>query len=117
MKYKNVKYYDQKTKELTLVKKITDFENEEVEIKTYQHPFFADGLFVKKAIDLGAEFQEAGEVVNSDLFNRLTNFTVKLYNDQFTEDELLKGIDLNLIITIYIQVLMGVLQGEQSKNE
>lgn len=117
MKYENVNFYDPKTKALTLVKEITDLENKEVETRTYQHPFFANGLFVKTAIDLGAEFEQGGQVVQADLFNRLTNFIVELYNHQFTEDELVKGIDVSAIITTYIQILMGVLQGDTSKNE
>lgn len=116
MKYENVKYYNEKTRALTLVKKITDKEKKEVETKTYQYPFYVEGVYTQKAIDLGAELEENSYVVSSDLFDRITNFFVELYGKQFTEQELKKGIDQRHIVNTYITMLFGVLQGD-SKNE
>ncbi|MGY0692987.1 phage tail assembly chaperone G [Virgibacillus sp. FSP13] len=108
-----VKYYDNKSKSITLV---TDVKKDDLETKTFQYPFFVKGVFTKKAIDLGAELEENEFVVPGDLFDRITSFIVELYNKQFTSDELTNGIDAGKIIETYISILMGVLQGD-SKNE
>lgn len=116
VKYENVKFYDEKTKALTLVTKITDEEKREVEVKKYSFPFFAKGQFIDRALDLGAEFEEGEQVVSADLFERLTTFIVELYSKQFSNEELVDGINSGDIIRVYISVLFGVLQGDQ-KND
>src|SRR5690625_2938356 len=98
MKYENVKHYDGKTKAITLVTGVKDYENKEVEVKKYQHPFFTKGFFIKRAIELGAEFEENEQVIPMDLLNRLTNFITELYNNQFTDEELINGINSDRII-------------------
>lgn len=107
-------HFDSNTRALTLV---TDIKGDELETKSYQYPFFVKGIFVKKAIDLGAEFEENGAVVPTGLFDKLTNFVVELYGNEFTEDDLVNGVGADEIIQTYITILMSVLQGEQSKNE
>lgn len=109
-----MKYYDEKTKSLTLV---TGVKGEELETKTYQYPFFVKGIFTKKAIDLGAELEKNGYAVRADMFDRLTNFTVELYGKQFDQDDLVNGIDSRNIVETYLSIIMGVLQGDTSKNE
>lgn len=109
-----MKHFDNETRSLTLV---TDVKGDELETKTYQYPFFVKGIFVKKAIDLGAEFEENGEVVPAGLFDKLTNFVVELYGNNFTDEDLTNGVGADKIIQTYISILMSVLQGEQSKNE
>ncbi|WP_200416281.1 phage tail assembly chaperone G [Virgibacillus salexigens] len=108
------KYYDEKSKSLTLV---TGFEGEELETETYQYPFFVKGIYTKKAIDLGAELEENKFIVGADLFDRITSFIVELYNKQFNHETLTNGIDARVIVETYIAILMGVLQGETSKKE
>src|SRR5690625_96365 len=111
-----IKHYDEKSKSLTLVKKIKDPIKGEVETKTYQYPFFVKGIYTQKAIQLGAELEENGYVVTSDLFDRLSNFFVELYGKQFTQEEFVNGINQGKIINTFIQMLFGVLQGDQ-KND
>lgn len=111
-----MKHFDEKTKSLTLITKVKDKIKGEVETKTYPFPLFVEGFFTKKAIDLGAELEENEYVVDSELFERLTNYTVELYAKQFTSDELINGIHQGQIINTFINVLFGVLQGDP-KNE
>lgn len=111
-----MKHFDEKTKSLTLVTEVKDKIKGEVETKTYPFPLFVEGIFTKKAVDLGAELEENGYVVDSELFERLTNYTVELYAKQFTADELINGIHQGKIINTFINILFGVLQGD-SKNE
>lgn len=112
-----MKHYDKNTKSLTLVTKVKDRVKGEVETKTYPFPLFVEGFFTKKAVDLGAELEENGYVVNSDLFDRLANYTVELYGKQFTQDELVNGVHQGKIINTFIKILFGVLQGDEEKNE
>src|SRR5690625_83511 len=111
-----MKHFDEKTKSLTLITKVKDKIKGEVETKTYPFPLFVEGFFTKKAIDLGAELEENEYVVDSELFERLTNYIVELYAKQFTADELINGIHQGQIINTFINVLFGVLQGDP-KNE
>lgn len=108
-----MKYYDTKTRSLTLVTKV---KGEELETKTYSFPVYVEGIYTKKAIDLGAELEESKFVINADLFERITTFVVGLYGNQFTNDELIKGIDTRHIVDAYISVLFGTLQGDTSKK-
>lgn len=112
-----IKHYDEKTKALTLVTEVKDPVKGEVETKTYQYPFFVKGIYTQKAIELGAELEENGYVVNSDLFKRLSNFFVELYGKQFTQEEFVNGINQGKIINTFIKMLFGVLQGDEEKNE
>lgn len=116
MKYENVKYYDEKTKALTLITSIKDIEKREVETKTYQYPFFVKGIYTQKAINIGAELEANEYVVSSDIFDRLSGFFVELYGKQFTQDEFVNGIDQGKIVNTFITMLFGVLQGD-SKND
>jgi len=116
MKYDKVVPYDDETKTLTLVKKITDMNKQEVEVVKYQYPFYVEGLYTLKALELGAELEENEYAVSLDLFERLTNFFVELYGKQFTNEELTSGIDQSNIIDVYITMLFGVLQGD-TKND
>lgn len=115
MKFEDVQTYNENTKALTLITKITDFEKQEVETKTYQYPFFVKGIYTKKAIDFGAELEEAEYAVSADLFDRLTNFFVELYGKQFKKNELVEGINQAKIIDTFIIMLFGVLRGD-TKN-
>lgn len=116
MKYKSVKFYNEETKALTLVTKITDFEKQEVETKTYQYPFYVEGIYTQKAVDLGAELQENEFAITSNLFVELSNFFTELYGKQFTPEELIQGIHQNKVVDTFIKMLQGVLQGDP-KNE
>lgn len=116
MKFENVKFYDENTKSITLITKVTDEEKREVEVKKHPYPFFSKGGYLQKAIDLGAELEENNQIVNSDIFEKLSNFIVELYNNKFSEEELIDGIDSGVIVQVYISILMGVIAGD-SKNE
>lgn len=116
MKYNDVKFYDEETKALTLITGIKDYDKEEVETKTYQYPFFVKGIFTKKAVDLGEELESREYTFTSEMFDKLANFFVELYNNQFTKDELMEGINQGLIVNVFITMLFGVLQGDL-KNE
>lgn len=111
---KDITYYNSKTRELTLVTDV-DMKNKEVKTETYQYPFFVQGIYTKKAIDLGVEVEENEYMVNGELFEKLSSFFVELYGKQFTKTELTNGIDQRKIIETYITMLFGVLQGD-SKN-
>lgn len=108
-----MKYFDTKSRNLTLV---TDVKDDELVTETYEYPFFVKGLFVKRAIDLGAEFEENGNVVPSDLFEKISVFIVELYQNKFTKEELQDGIHANEIISVFISIIMSVL-GREPKNE
>ena len=111
-----IKYYNIETKELSLVKDV-DMKNKEVKTETYQYPFFVQGIYTKKAIELGVELEESEYMVNANLFDKLASFFVDLYGKQFTKTELTNGIDSRKVIETFIQILFGVLQGDTSKNE
>lgn len=110
-----IDYYNEKTKELTLVTKVKDPIKGEFETKTYQYPIFVKGIYTKKAIDLGAELESSEYVVKSELFDKLANFFVELYGNQFDKEMLLNGIHQGQIINTFFNILFGVLQGD-SKN-
>lgn len=116
MKIDDVDYYNKKTKALTLVTGIKDMKNKEVEVKTVQYPFYVEGIYTQKAIELGAEVELAEYIVDGDLFERLVNFFVELYGKQFTHNEFKKGVHQEDIVTTLIVMLTGVLQGEE-KND
>lgn len=116
MNIKEVNFYDANSKTLTLVTGIKDHEKQEVETKTHHYPFFVKGMYIKKAIDLGYELEEANYVIRGDMFDRLSNFIVEIYNKQFTTEDLVDGIDQRSIISVFYSILFGVLQGDQ-KNE
>src|SRR5690625_4036000 len=111
-----MKHFDEKTKSLTLITKVKDKIKGEAATKTYPFSSFVEGFFTKNAIDVGADLVENEYVVESDLYERLTNYTVELYAKQFTADELINGIHQGQIINTFINVLFGVLQGDP-KNE
>lgn len=113
MNIKDVEHYNNKTKSLTLVTGIKDMEDQTVEVKTYQYPFFVKGIYTKKAIELGVELEENKGVVTADLFDRFVNFYVELYGNQFTEVEFTQGIHQNDIIDLFVEMMFGVLQGDQ----
>lgn len=111
-----MEHFNNKTKALTLVTDVKD--DGELETKTYSYPFFPKGILVKRAIDLGAEFEENEQVVTSSLFDKLTTFIVELYQNKFTEDELVNGLRADKIVQVYINVMMSILSGESpEKNE
>lgn len=112
MKYDEVKFYDEKTKSLTLVTKVKDRIKGEVETKTYPFPLFVEGIYTKRAIELGAELEASEYVVTGDLFERLTKYFVELYDKQFTEKELMNGISQEKIVNTFLRMLFGVLQGD-----
>lgn len=116
MKFENVEYYNEKTKALTLITKVTDYEKKEVATKSYQFPFFVKGIYTQKAIELGAELEANEYAVSTELFDSLVNYFVELYNKQFTKTEFVNGIDQGKIVNTFIVMLFGVLQGD-TKND
>lgn len=108
---KDITYYNAETKELTLVTDV-DVKSKEVKTETYQYPFFVQGIYTKKAIDLGVEVEENEYMINGELFEKLSNFFAELYGKQFTKEELTNGIDQRQIIEAFITMLFGVLQGD-----
>lgn len=116
MKFEDVKFYDENTKSITLITKVTDEEKREVEVKKYPYPFFSNGGFLQTSLNLGAELEENNQIVTAEIFEKLSNFIVELYNNKFNEEELIKGIDSGVIIQVYISILTSVIAGD-SKNE
>lgn len=116
MKYDSVKTFNSKSKALTLITGIKDMKTKEVDVKIYQYPFYVEGIYVKKSIDLGAEIEQAENVIDADLLERLSNYVVELYAKQFTIEELQKGVHENNLITVLYEVLMSVLQGDEKKG-
>lgn len=110
--FKMEKQYNENEHTLTLV---TEVKGEELITKTFSLPAFISGTYTKSAIDLGAELDEKEYVVQSDLFDRLSNFIVDLFGKQFTVSELQKGLHAGEIIETYIAILMGILQGNLKK--
>lgn len=111
-----MEHFNTETRAITLVKEVKD--NEELVTETYPYPFFPKGGLVKRAIDLGAEFEETENVVHSSLFDKLTTFVIELYQNKFTEEELLDGLSADKVIEVFISILMSVLSGESpQKNE
>jgi len=112
MNIKEVESYNKKTKTLTLITKIKNKKEKTVETKVYEYPFFVEGDYTQEALGLGNELEENEYQVSLDLFERLTKFFVGLYGNQFTEEELAKGINQNEIIDRYVEMLFGVLRAD-----
>src|SRR5699024_35333 len=112
MKFEDVEFYNEKTKVLTLITKVTNHKEREVATKEYHYPFFVKGIYTQKAIEIGAELEQAEFTVNEEMFNKMSNFFVELYGKQFTAKELVEGIDQSKIINTFILMLFGVLAGD-----
>lgn len=115
MKYESVKTFNDNSKALTLITGIKDMKTKEVDVKVYQYPFYVEGIFLKKSLDLGAELEVAEDTIDADLLERLSNYAVELYAKQFTVDEFQKGVHEENLIPVLYRILMSVLQGDEKK--
>ena len=90
---------------------------QQLEYKTYPYPIFVKGGLVKKAIDLAAELENKENEFNGEMVDKLADFTVEVYANQFTRDELIDGIQAHELMIKLSDVLQFVIMGEENKGK
>lgn len=81
------------TKKIELV-----IDHKEGTTKTFHQPTFLKGSIVREGVKLGNEMNNADDV-DGDMIDKLCKFVAdRLYDEQFTADELLDGIDAREVI-------------------
>lgn len=120
-----MEYLNKRTKAITLVTGIEEVENEEGKIeqrlvkKEYAYPIFAKGSITKKAISLGVKMdnQYKEGTLSADFIDELADFAVELYQKKFKRNEIIDGIDATSLLTVLIDILYMVLDGEQQDSD
>lgn len=88
------------------------------EVKTYLQPAFIKGSVIREGIKIGKQLDNEDDI-NEDIIDQLALFvSSKLYNNQFTADELIDGIDARKLIEELMSQLttvFGEISG-QGKN-
>lgn len=82
----------------------------------YPYPIFVKGSLVKKAINLGAKFENAETKVDEKIIDDLADFAVALYGNQFTRSELIDGLDASDLLSTLIGIMSSATQGNNQKK-
>lgn len=108
-----------RNRDMKLVVDIVEKEGkQELVYKTYPYPIFVKGSITKQAIDLGAELEGIEENISSDVVDKMADFVVNVYNQAFTRDELIDGIQAHELmpkLSSVLQFVMGT--GDESKSK
>lgn len=85
--------------------------------KTYPYPIYVKGGLVKKAVEIGAKLESEDNEFNSGIIDDLADFTVEVYANQFTRDELIDGIQAHELMGKLTDVLQLIITGEEEKGK
>lgn len=100
------------TKQIELV---TNFETGEKE--TFFLPAHIKGSVALDGLELGKEMQKKGDDVGRKDFEKIADFVAKrLYNGQFTRDQLIDGLNATDVFTELMNQLSAVLGSQDSEN-
>src|SRR5699024_12331541 len=88
--------------------------------KTFHQPTFLKGSIVREGVKLGNEMNNADDV-DGDMIDKLCKFVAdRLYDEQFTADELLDGIDAREVIPTLaggLRRIVGVVAGSEKRKK
>lgn len=94
---------------------IKDTKAEEVEFQTFLTPHFIPFDMVYEAIDLLDEIEKEGnEMKPREMIDKLIHMTVRIYNDQFTVDDLKARLHAPDGMTTLRDQVLFVTQGQQT---
>lgn len=89
-----------------------------LEYKTYPYPIFVKGSITKQAIDLGAELEGIETNISSGVVDKMADFVVNVYGNQFEREELIDGIQAHELMPRLSRVLQEVMgAGDDSKTK
>lgn len=111
-----------KNKDMKLVTGVKEADDgtQKLEYKTYPYPIFVKGSITKQAIDLGAELEGIEENISSDVVDKMADFVVNVYGNQFDRDELIDGIQAHQLmprLSRVLQEVMGSTDDSSGKQE
>ena len=95
---------------------VVDFETGET--KTFYQPKHIKGSVALEGLSLGKEFQEKGENnIGKDDFMKLASFIAEqLYNNKFTAEECIDGIDARSLFQTLMEQLTSVFGDDSGKS-
>lgn len=94
---------------------VVNFDTEEK--KTFYQPTHIKGSASLEALELGKEMQKKGDDVDSSDFERIADFIAeKLYNNKFTRDELIDGVDATNLFSALTEQLQSVFGEDSGKS-
>lgn len=85
--------------------------------KSYPYPIFVKGGLVKKAIDIAADMEQTENTTMAQNIDKLADFVVEVYGNQFSRDELIDGIQAHELMEKLSGVLKFVISGEENSGE
>lgn len=105
-------------KTMKLITGVEVVDGEQVlQYKSYPYPIYVKGGLVKRAIDIGADMENKDNEFNAKVIDTLADFTVEVYANQFTRDELIDGIQAHELMEKLTDVLQFIIAGEEKKGK
>lgn len=89
---------------------------EKMETKEYRTNF-VKGSLVMKALQIGKKFEDAGEQLEIEVIYELADLIVAVYNNQFTTEELLDGINSTELFETLMNELQSIIYKEVENQE
>ena len=100
-----------------LIELVTEVKEDKVETKRYLTPVFIPLSIVYEAIDLIAELEKSEKTSERDQLDKLLDFVAnRIYKDQFTRDDLEKGLHAPEAIQTLQNQILFVARGMQDPN-
>lgn len=94
---------------------VVNFETEET--KTFHQPNFIKGSVIREGVKLGKEMEDMESELDADIIDKMCEFVAnKLYDGQFTSEELMDGIDARQLLKTLIDQISNVLGGGESNE-
>lgn len=94
---------------------VVNFETEET--KTFHQPSFIKGSVIREGVKLGKEMEEMENELDADIIDKMCTFVAqKLYDGQFTDEELMDGIDARQLLNTLIEQISNVLGGGEANE-
>lgn len=99
-----------------MIELVKEVKGDEVITERYWTPPFIPFSVVYEAVDLAKKIDE-GEMSDVEMFDLLIDFVVdRIYNNQFTKEELMNGIHAPDAVRILQEQVIFVSQGQQSSD-